>query len=102
MIRTIDYLNKWVAQRKSFSFFLPDGPEGRPFDNQYYVQSIQDNNDTLVIRLTPDIELIFDGETQYRDDVCNLILFDFDRLRYVVAGKLKKEYLDGEFCLNGF
>lgn len=102
MIKTIDFIKKWVADKSTFSYFLPDGPEGRPFDNQYYFDSVNENSDGFVIRLNPNVELAFVGDVQFRDDVCNLILFGFDRLIYKNDDSPNREYFEGEFCLSGF
>lgn len=101
-MNTIQYIKNWVFSKNSFSFFLPDGAIGRPFDNQYYIDSIIKSQDGLVVKLSGGVEFEFKGEINFRDEVCNLIFTDFSKLIYKIDGSIEKEYLEGEFCLNGF
>lgn len=101
-MNTIQYVRDWVSTKESFSFFLPDGPHGRPFDNQYQMDGIVDGQGVLLIRLAGGIEFLFEGRLQYRDEACNLILTGFTKLKYKVNGVVECEFTEGEFCLTGF
>lgn len=95
-------LDNWIAQKKSFSFFLPDGPYGRPFDNQYFIQDIKQVNGELVISLSEGISFHFIGEIDIKEEGCNLIIYGFKRLDFEINGQGQKSYEGGEFCLSGF
>lgn len=101
-MNAIQYIKNWVVNKESFSFFLPDGPQGRPFDNQYRIYSIIENQSGMTMKMSGGIEFEFEGNIKYSDEICNLILNDFSKLKYKVNGVVEKEYLGGEFCLSGF
>ncbi|NRQ43770.1 hypothetical protein HRH59_14545 [Rheinheimera sp. YQF-2] len=101
-MNTIQYIKDWISNKESFSFFLPDGPQGRPFDKQYLIDGVIENQNGVTIKMSGGIEFEFEGEVQYRDEFCNLIVNGFSVLRYKVNGVVNSEYLEGEFCLNGF
>ncbi|WP_198263030.1 hypothetical protein [sulfur-oxidizing endosymbiont of Gigantopelta aegis] len=101
-MNTFEYIKNWTSYKESFSFFLPEGSEGRPFDNQYEIIDIKKINNTMSIQLTENIKLCFEGDIKYNDEGCNLIIFNFKKLKYIVNGVLDKEFSDGEFCLTGF
>ncbi len=99
---TVQYVKNWVSNKESFSFFLPDGVHGRPFDNQYRIDSVIEDQNGMRIRMSGGIEFEFKGKLQYRDEACNLSLTDFSKLKYKVNGLVEKEYSEGEFFLTGF
>ncbi|MCW8932605.1 MAG: hypothetical protein OQL19_20520 [Gammaproteobacteria bacterium] len=101
-MNTFKDIKIWFENKESFSFFLPYGSEGHPFDNQYQIKDIVKLDNTLSIQLTENINLKFEGSLQYRDEGCNLIIFDFKKLEYIVNGVLINKFFDGEFCLTGF
>ncbi len=96
------YVKNWIKNKESFSFFLPYGSEGRPFDNQYNIMDIISLDNILSIQLTDNIKFNFEGNLKYRDEGCNLVIFNFKKLEYIVNGVLTNEFFDGEFCLTGF
>ncbi|WP_437616637.1 hypothetical protein [Erwinia sp. V71] len=49
-MKPIEEIKKWVSERASFYFFLPDGPYGRPFDNQYSVKSVDLTDKGIEVR----------------------------------------------------
>ncbi|WP_394208749.1 hypothetical protein [Enterovibrio calviensis] len=99
---TLTFIKNWTKQRTSFSFFLPTGSEGRPFDNQFSVEEVKAKDDCLIIALSDGIEFSFKGNVSYKDEGCNLILFDFTSMSLSSNGVIEKEFYTGEFCLSGF
>lgn len=96
------YIKSWVEVKESFSFFLPDGPEGRPFDNQYHVIDVSADGGKISIKLSGGIQFLFDGDVQCRDESCNLVINGFNRLTYKVDEVVIREFTEGDFCLCGF
>jgi hypothetical protein len=95
-------IEAWIDNRKSFYFFLPDGPYGRPFDNQYVIQDVQQNDTEIVLTFCDDITLHFSGGLTLREDGSNLIISGFDKCDFAIKGKIVKSYDAGEVCLSGF
>jgi hypothetical protein len=95
-------IEAWIDDRKSFYFFLPDGPHGRPFDSQYVIQDVQQNDTGIVLTFGDDITLRFAGELTLREDGSNLIIARFDKCDFEIKGKIQKSYDAGEVCLSGF
>lgn len=62
MMKFIELIENWCRSKESFSFFLPDGPEGRPFDNSYQVVGISEYGDGVAIRLSEGVQFIFEGD----------------------------------------
>lgn len=91
----------WVGKRSSFYFFLPDGPYGRPFDNQYSIKKIEETSDGFSIFLSDGLVLHFIGETDVVDEGCNLLIKNFEQCIFEGNNKLK-HYDYGEVVLNGF
>lgn len=102
MMMATQYIKNWVGTKESFSFFLPDGPEGRPFDNQYCVIDVSSDGGKMSIKLNGGIHFLLDGDVQCRDESCNLIISGFNRLIYKVNDVVMREFTEGEFCLCGF
>jgi len=98
----IEYIQNWCEKKESFSFFLPNGTEGRPFDNSYQVISVKEYEQVLVIKLSHNIEFILEGDFMLRDEFCNLIITILGQLTYKKNGVIKQYYTDGELCLSGF
>jgi len=101
-MNTDEYIEKWISGKESFSFFLPSGSDGRPFDNQYSIQMVKRIENGLIIELSNSTEIVFIGEVRYQDDVCNLILSGFERLDVFIKNTLVYSFSKGEFCLTGF
>ncbi len=73
-----EIVKQWVSKRSSFYFFLPDGPYGRPFDNQYLIERIEDTSDGFKIFLSDNLMLHFIGNTTIEDEGCNLLIKNFN------------------------
>lgn len=101
-MKPAQYVKNWCDSKESFSFFLPDGPEGRPFDTSYQVIDTSEDGKGFAIRLSDGIQFIFEGNVLFRDENSNLIIIGFSRLIYKVNGVVMREFTDGEFCLSGF
>lgn len=101
-MKPVEYVKKWCEAKKSFSFFLPTGQEGRPFDTQYQVLGISGDGEDMTIRMSDGIQFIFEGNLLFRDEACNLIVTGFSRLIYRANGVVVREFTAGEFCLSGF
>ncbi len=98
----VEFMRNWCVNKESFSFFLPDGTEGKPFDNQYQMVSFSEEIEGFSIRLSDNINFIFKGNVIFRDEAFNLIITGFSRLIYQVNNAVVREFTDGEFCLSGF
>jgi hypothetical protein len=96
------HIESWIRAKESLSFFLPDGAEGRPFDNQYSVVEVSVRDVATLIKLSGDIEFLLIGDLQYRDEACNLIITGFSRLIYRVSDIVVREFTEGELCFSGF
>jgi hypothetical protein len=99
---TKNHIDNWVKTRKSFYFFLPDGPYGRPFDNQYFVKEIRQHGSELMLIFSDNIKLRFWGDVILKEDGCNLLLSGFKKCDLEVNGKNEKSYDYGEVSLSGF
>ncbi|WP_413741333.1 hypothetical protein ACL2XO_19590 [Sodalis sp. RH15] len=95
-------IEKWKNNKTSFFFFLPDGPYGRPFDNQYVIESIGLSRDGLEIIFSDDIVLRFSGEPQLLTEDDKIRIIDFKELLFIVKGKILKQYAHGDVTINGF
>ncbi|ALR74829.1 hypothetical protein [[Enterobacter] lignolyticus] len=95
-------VTKWVSKRSSFYFFLPDGPYGRPFDNQYSIQRIEKTSNGFDIFLSDELILVFIGNAEVVDEGCNIIISGFERCKFLEKNIVKVEYDYGEVVLNGF
>jgi hypothetical protein len=71
-MKSNEIVEQWVSKRRSFYFFLPDGPYGRPFDNQYLVERIEETSDGFKIFLSNNLMLILLGiqRLKMRDATC--------------------------------
>lgn len=97
-----EIVKSWVSKRRSFYLFLPDGPYGRPFDNQYTVEEISETEGGFKILLSDNLTLTFIGNTSILDEGCNLTIKNFDLFIFDVNGVNIKKYKSGEVVLNGF
>jgi hypothetical protein len=96
------YIESWIKAKESISFFLPDGAEARPFDNQYSVVDVSVCDNETSIKLSGDIEFLLIGDLRYSDEACNLIVTGFSRLIYRVRDIVIREFTKGELCFSGF
>ncbi|MDY4385611.1 hypothetical protein [Pectobacterium aroidearum] len=99
---TNELIKMWIAGKESLYFFLPDGPYGRPFDNQYVVKKIDSANSYLVIQFEGDIVLSFIGELKIVDEGCNLLISNYIECKFETKLQAPKCFDYGEVVLNGF
>ncbi len=97
-----EMIEKWVSERKTFYFFLPDGPYGRPFDNQYIVDKVEELNGDMAIRFKEGLALYFTGSVNVVDEGCNLLISGYKTCSFFVNGSLEKSFDYGEIALSGF
>ena len=98
----VELINIWISGKDSFYLFLPDGPYGRPFDNQYAVKKVGSTDDYLVIQFECDIVLSFIGELKIVDEGCNLLISNYIECRFDAHGQAMKCFDYGEVVLSGF
>lgn len=101
-MKSNEIVEKWVSKRSSFYFFLPDGPYGRPFDNQYFIENIEYTLDGFKIIFSDNLMLHFIGNTDIEDEGCNLLIKSFERCIFEKSGTIIKKYDQGEVVLSGF
>ncbi|WP_168428761.1 hypothetical protein [Erwinia amylovora] len=101
-MKPVAEIEKWVAARTSFYFFLPDGPYGRPFDNQYTVETVGLTDIGIKIKFTNGLALYFTGEPDVMDEGCNLLITNYVLCRFEDNDRLIKSFDYGEVVLNGF
>jgi hypothetical protein len=101
-MKSYEIVEHWVSKRSSFYFFLPDGPYGRPFDNQYLVERIEETADGFKIFLSDNLMLHFIGDTKIEDEGCNLLIKNFNRCIFKNNGYETNKYDHGEVVLSGF
>lgn len=101
-MNTNEIVEQWVKKRSSFYFFLPDGPYGRPFDNQYLIEKIERTSDGFKIIFSDNLMLHFIGDTVAKDEGCNLLIKNFNECIFEENGHDVKKYNHGEVTLNGF
>lgn len=101
-MKPIEKIEKWVLKRGSFYFFLPDGPYGRPFDNQYSIVSIGSTDKGLEIEFNDGLALYFIGEPEVIDEGCNLLITKYDICIFKDINQQLKSFDYGEVVLNGF
>lgn len=97
-----EIVKKWVSKRSSFYFFLPDGPYGRPFDNQYLIERIEETSDGFKVFFSDGLTLQFIGNTTIEDEGCNLLIKNFNQCVFENNGCQIKKYDQGEVVLSGF
>ncbi len=97
-----EIVKQWVSKRSSFYFFLPDGPYGRPFDNQYLIERIEETPDGFKIFLSDNLKLHFIGNTTIEDEGCNLLIKNFNQCIFENNAYQTKKYDQGEVVINGF
>ncbi|WP_435928485.1 hypothetical protein [Dryocola sp. BD613] len=101
-MKSNEIVKRWVDKRSSFYFFLPDGPYGRPFDNQYTVEKIVEAVGGFKIFLSDGLTLVFTGGTEVLDEGCNLTIKGFELFIFEINGAGIKKYDRGEVVLSGF
>ncbi|CNI75242.1 Uncharacterised protein [Yersinia massiliensis] len=101
-MKSNEIVEQWVSKRSSFYFFLPDGPYGRPFDNQYIVEKIEETSDGFKIFLSDNLTLSFIGYPEVKAEGCNLLISKFSCCIFDVGGNGIKKYDHGEVVLSGF
>jgi hypothetical protein len=101
-MNTKSYVEHWIGNRQSFYFFLPDGPYGRPFDNQYSITDIRQDGLEFKINFSDRITLHFLGDLELREEGLNLLISGFRRLEFAIEGKQQRAYDYGEVVLSGF
>jgi len=95
-------IDTWLKDKSSFFFFLPDGPYGRPFDNQYDIKSIDLSHWGVNIIFSDSITLKFIGEPQFLDECDKIRILAFKELIFFVEGKIIKNFTSGDVIINGF
>ncbi|OWF81452.1 hypothetical protein B4900_03150 [Yersinia rohdei] len=88
--------------KKIILFFLPDGPYGRPFDNQYTIESINVKEDGFDIVFSGAARMCFSGVPTVIDEGCNLTITNFSQCIFEDASDIHKVYRTGEVVLSGF
>lgn len=101
-MKAIEEIKNWVSIRVSFYFFLPDGPYGRPFDNQYKIESVALTSRGIEIKFHGDFFLYFTGEPEVIDEGCNLLIKKYHLCDFKSPMGLSKTYDYGEVMLCGF
>lgn len=101
-MKSNEIVKQWVSKRSSFYFFLPDGPYGRPFDNQYLIERIEETSDGFKIFLSDNLMLHFIGNTMIEDEGCNLLIKNFNQCIFENNEYQTKKYDQGEVVLSGF
>lgn len=81
---------------------MPDGPYGRPFDNQYLVERIERTSDGFKIMFSDNLILNFIGYTVVEDEGCNLLIKNFSQCIFEDNASNIKKYDHGEVVLSGF
>ncbi|WP_413735024.1 hypothetical protein ACL2XP_20615 [Sodalis sp. RH21] len=92
----------WSKNKDSFYFFLPDGPYGRPFDNQYVIKSIDNNAVGFNIVFSEGISLEFIGQSLITIENNKIKIYNFKKLIFRPEENFFKEYYSGEVVINGF
>jgi hypothetical protein len=101
-MNSVELIKNWMQKTKSLSFFLPDGPYGRPFDNQYFFLDAAGDEYGLSIKLSHGITFVFFGSSEVTKEDDKLMIRRFDRFDFMIKDKLIKSFIDGEVCLCKF
>ncbi|NDJ57625.1 hypothetical protein GWD52_11595 [Enterobacteriaceae bacterium 4M9] len=101
-MRIIEQIKEWVSKKKLFYFFLPNGPYGRPFDNQYLIKEVLYIDGALEIAFQEGLSLVFEGDLDILDEGCNLKIFNFTLCRLEEHKQLLQSFNYGEVMLSGF
>ena len=84
-----------------FILFLPsDGPYGGPFDNQYLVKEVLQNDSELVLIFSNSINLRFFGDVILKEEGCNLLISGLERYDFEINGERERPYDHGEVALR--
>jgi hypothetical protein len=75
-------IENWFKNETGGSLFLPDGWYGRPYDNQHLLTYINETDDELTITLDGKLTLHFIGLRKVEAQKGELILNDFNTLRF--------------------
>ncbi|MGJ0190846.1 hypothetical protein ACR6A7_00685 [Pantoea sp. RRHST58] len=101
-MKPLEEVKEWVSKRNSFYLFLPDGPYGSPFDNQYLVKTVNLTDRGLEIKFSDGLSLFYTGEPDVVDEGCNLMISNYNLCKFRVHNQLLKSFDYGEVVLNGF
>ncbi|AWK41017.1 hypothetical protein GPY51_24025 [Photorhabdus laumondii subsp. laumondii] len=101
-MNTKEIVENWVKEKKSLYFFLPDGPYGRPFDNQYIIEKIEETSESFNIIFSNEIALRFLGKINITDEGYNLTISDFTKCIFEISSRILKSYTEGQVVLSGF
>lgn len=101
-MNSVDKIKVWTSERSSFYFFLPDGPYGRPFDNQYTIQKIESSNSAIEIQFNEGFTLRFIGVPDVLQEECNLLISGYLSFHFEGPEGLLKLFDYGEVTLTGF
>jgi len=101
-MKSVEKIKEWTSERKAFYFFLPDGPYGRPFDNQYTVESVGITDKGLEVKFNDGLALLFTGEPEVTDEGCNLLITRYEICHFEKHKGLSKSFDYGEVVLTGF
>ncbi|MCT4708594.1 hypothetical protein MUA03_22320 [Enterobacteriaceae bacterium H16N7] len=89
-----------MAKKQAYSlFFLPNGPYGRPFDNQYYVDEVKELVGGFSIHFTDGLVLRFNGDVTTLETEDKLIIENFRTCTFEIGGKIKFEFDYGHVSL---
>ena len=95
-------LRSWIRHSNSLSLFLPDGPYGRPFDNQYFFQDLAEQETETILTLSDGISLKFSGSIETSIEGNKLFIRGFDRFDFILDNKIDRTFYDGVVCLYRF
>lgn len=95
-----EVVREWLKNRRSVYFFLPNGSYGRPFDNQYYVDEVQELNEGFSIHFTDGSVLRFNGDVAVLEAEAKLIIESFRICEFEIDGEIKYEFNYGHVSLS--
>ncbi|MBX9447884.1 hypothetical protein [Dickeya chrysanthemi] len=101
-MNALDAINAWVDDYDSFYFFLPDGPYGRPFDNQYSIDKIEMDEVGLNIYFKEGVVFCFYGDVEVMEDYDKLIISKFTKFKFEDISEAARYYDYGEVTLTRF
>lgn len=95
-----EQITQWTSDFPRFYFFLPDGPYGRPLDNQYSLESVTGDEDKLLIVLSDNIVFELFGSCRCRVEDRQLSIVGFGRLTFKDSRGVRT-YSGGEVSFVG-
>lgn len=98
-MKQLELVKSWLKSRRSIYFFLPNGPYGRPFDSQYYVDEVKELVGGFSIHFTDGLVLEFSGDVAVLETEGKLIIENFRTCVFEINGKVKAEFDYGHVSL---